>query len=498
MADAGRRPRAARKAEAAAAPAAALARLKRAVGRRGWLAPPDDIERYTIDWRRLWPGATPLVLRPAATGEVAEIVAICAEEGLAVVPQAGNTGLVGGGVPRRGGREVVVSLERMTAIRDLDPVGATVTVEAGCILADVQAAAAAAGLLYPLSLAAEGSCRIGGNLATNAGGTNVLRYGNARDHVLGLEVVLADGQVWNGLRALRKDNSGYDLKQLFLGSEGTLGIVTAAVLKLWPRPRTKVTAWLAVAGAGEALALLARCQRAAGGQVTACEYMAAEALELLFARLPGHRPPLAAGPGAAPSHRAATGGCLLLEAASGRAGDGLDVAIEEALAAAMAAGEAEDAVVARSEGQARALWRIREDMPQAQALAGGGLKHDVALPLARLPDFLARARDRVLALAPQARIVAFGHLGDGNIHFNQCADGPAALEALLAREREIADAVETLAVEMGGSFSAEHGIGQLRLRQMARYKPPLELALMRKLKAALDPEGRLNPGKVVA
>lgn len=493
MADGGRRPRAAaRKAEAGARPAAALARLKRAVGRRGWLAPPDDLERYTTDWRRLWLGATPLVLRPATTGEVAEIVAICAEEGLAVVPQAGNTGLVGGGVPRRGGREVVVSLERMTAIRDLDPVGATVTVEAGCILADVQAAAAAAGLLYPLSLAAEGSCRIGGNLATNAGGTNVLRYGNARDHVLGLEVVLADGQVWDGLRALRKDNSGYDLKQLFLGSEGTLGIVTAAVLKLWPRPRAKVTAWLGVAGAGEALALLARCQRAVGGQVTACEYMAAEALELLFARLPGHRPPLAGRPGAA------MGGCLLLEATSGREGDGLDGAIEEALAAAMAAGEAEDAVIARSEGQAQALWRIREDMPQAQALAGGGLKHDVALPLARLPDFLAQARSRVLALVPQARIFAFGHLGDGNIHFNQCADDPAALEALLAREREIADAVEALAVEMGGSFSAEHGIGQLRLRQMARYKPPLELALMRKLKAALDPEGRLNPGKVVA
>ncbi len=478
--------------------AAALARLKRAVGPQGWLAPADGIERYTTDWRRLWPGATPLVLRPATTAQLARIVAICAEEGLAVVPQGGNTGLVGGGVPRRGGRDIVIGLERMTAIRALDPVGATITVEAGCILADVQAAAAEAGLLYPLSLAAEGSCRIGGNLATNAGGTNVLRYGNARDHVLGLEVVLADGQVWNGLRALRKDNTGYDLKQLFLGSEGTLGIVTAAVLKLWPRPRAKVTAWLGVAGAGQALAVLARCQRASGGQVTACEYMAADALELLFAKLPHHRPPLAPPGAGAGSRAGATAGAVLLEATSGRAGDGLAEAMEEALAAAIAAGEAEDAVLARSEAQAQALWRIREDMPEAQIAAGGGLKHDVALPLARLPAFLEGARARVLALAPQARIVAFGHLGDGNIHFNQCADDGAGLEALLAGEREIADAVEALAVEMGGSFSAEHGIGQLRLRQMARYKPPLELALMRTLKAALDPEGRLNPGKVTA
>lgn len=478
--------------------AAALGRLKRAVGPQGWLAPGDDIDRYTIDWRRLWPGTTPLVLRPATTAQLARIVAICAEEGLAVVPQGGNTGLVGGGVPRRGGRDIVIGLERMTAIREFDPVGATITVEAGCILADVQAAAAEAGLLYPLSLAAEGSCRIGGNLATNAGGTNVLRYGNARDHVLGLEVVLADGQVWNGLRALRKDNTGYDLKQLFLGSEGTLGIVSAAVLKLWPRPRAKVTAWLGVAGADRALAALARCQRASGGQVSACEYMAGDALELLFAKLPHHRPPLARHGAGASSQAGATAGAVLLEATSGRAGDGLGEAMEEALAAAIAAGEAEDAVIAGSEAQAQALWRIREDMPEAQIAAGGGLKHDVALPLARLPAFLEGARARVLALAPQARIVAFGHLGDGNIHFNLCAAAGAGLEALLAGEREIADAVEALAVEMGGSFSAEHGIGQLRLRQMARYKPPLDLALMRALKAALDPEDRLNPGKVTA
>ena len=466
----------------------AIERLKEAVGPKGWLAGPRDTEPYARDWRRAWPGDTPLVVRPADTREVSAVAAICARAGLAVVPQSGNTGLVGGGGPRPGRDEIVLSLDRMTAIRAIDAVDNMIEVEAGCVLADVRRAAEDADRLYPLSLASEGSCRIGGNLSTNAGGANVLRYGNARDHVLGLEVVLADGRVWNGLRGLRKDNTGYDLKQLFLGSEGTLGIVTAAVLKLWPRPRQTVTAWLGLPGARAAVETLNRVQAATGGQVSAFEYMAADALDLTFEALPSNRPPLA--------RRHA--GCALLEATSGEAGSGLRATVETTLADAVEAGLVEDAVVARSEGQSRALWRIREDMPEAQVLAGGGLKHDVAVPVGRVADFLDRATARVAAIVPEARIVAFGHLGDGNLHFNLCAAAPDALAALTAREREVNDAVESLAVAMGGSFSAEHGIGRLRLRQMVAYKSPIERDLMVALKRALDPAGLLNPGKVVA
>ncbi|MBC6440290.1 MAG: FAD-binding oxidoreductase [Rhodospirillales bacterium] len=466
----------------------ALDELKEAVGPEGWLASPLDTEPYVQDWRRRWPGRTDLVLRPSSTEQVARIMAICSRERIPVVPQAGNTGLVGGSGPGEDGREVVLSLNRMTAIRAVDPVNNTITVEAGCILAEVQQAAAEADRLYPLSLSAEGSCRIGGNLSTNAGGTNVLRYGNARDHVLGLEVVLADGRVWDGLRGLRKDNTGYDLKQLFLGSEGTLGIITAAVLKLWPRPRQSVTAWLGVPDARAAIGVLQRAQAATGGQVSGFEYMVAEALALTFANLPVHRSPLAA------DHPA----CVLLEASSGQADDGLRTAIEEILADAIEDGLVADAVVAESEGQARALWRIREEIPQAQAIQGGGLKHDVAVPVSRVAEFLERASETVAAMVPEARIVAFGHLGDGNLHFNQCAHDADGLAALLGKERAVNDAVESLAVGMGGSFSAEHGIGRLRLRQMAAYKSSVERDLMIAVKDALDPCHLLNPGKVVA
>ena len=468
--------------------AAALERLKAAVGPKGWLAGPDDTRAYVEDWRRAWPGDTPLVLRPARTEDVAAAMAICAEAGLAVTPQAGNTGLVGGGVPRLGRGEIVLSLDRMTAIREIDAANDAMTVEAGCILADIQRAAAEADRLYPLSLAAEGSCRIGGNLSTNAGGTNVLRYGNARDHVLGLEVVLADGRVWNGLRGLRKDNTGYDLKQLFLGSEGTLGVITAAVLRLWPRPRQTVTAWLGMAGAADAVRLLGRARAETGGRVAAFEYMAADALDLAFRNLPSLSSPLAG------RHA----GCVLLEATAAEAGDGLAAAVEGMLAQAFEAGLVQDAAIAGSQAQADRLWRIREAMPEAQVLAGGGLKHDVAVPVGRVADFLDRATAAVRALAPEDTVVAFGHLGDGNLHFNLCPAAPERAQALAARERELADAVESLAVAMGGSFSAEHGIGRLRLRQMAAYKSKVELDLMAALKRALDPDNRLNPGKVVA
>ena len=465
----------------------AIARLKAVVGTQGWLEGATDTQAYVEDWRRKWPGETPIVLRPATTDEVSQIVGICAGAGLALVPQSGNTSLVGGSGPREGAGDIVLSLNRMHAVRDVDAVNNTMTVEAGCILADVQAAAEQANRLYPLSLAAEGSCRIGGNLSTNAGGTNVLRYGNAREHVLGLEVVLADGRIWNGLRGLRKDNTGYDLKQLFLGSEGTLGIITAAVLKLWPRPRQTVTAWFGVPHAHAAVDVLNRAQAGTGGQVTGFEYMVADALSLAFENLPHNVSPLSG------DHAA----CVLMEATSGQEGDGLRLAIEDILAAAMEEGLIEDAVIAESETQARSLWQIREDMPEAQVHMGGGLKHDVAVPVSRVADFLDQAPRRVNELVPESLVIAFGHLGDGNIHFNQCAASRDQIDALLGREHEVNDAVESLAVSMGGSFSAEHGVGRLRMRQMALYKSDVERDLMLVMKQALDPANLMNPGKVI-
>jgi FAD/FMN-containing dehydrogenase len=466
----------------------ALDAIKAAVGPQGWLEAADDVAPYVLDWRRKWPGASPLVVRPACTQELAEVMRLCAAHQISVVPQSGNTGLVGGSGPRANGRDIVLSLNRMAAIREVDPVNNTMTVEAGCILADIQAAADGHDRIYPLSLAAEGSCRIGGNLSTNAGGTNVLRYGNARDHVLGLEVVLADGRIWDGLRGLRKDNTGYDLKQLFLGSEGTLGIITAAVLKLWPKPRQTVTSWLGVPNAHAAVAILNKAQAASGSQITGFEYIVRDALELTLANMPQNRNPLTG------THAA----CVLMEATSGQDGDGLRNTVEAILADAMEEGLIEDAVIAESDGQAKALWQIREDIPEAQIHAGGGLKHDVAVPVSKVADFLDEATALVHKIAPMARVIAFGHLGDGNIHFNQSAVTLDRQDELLALERDVNDAVESLAVTMGGSFSAEHGVGRLRLRQMSLYKSEVERDLMASIKQTLDPAGLLNPGKVVA
>ena len=461
--------------------------LKKIVGPAGWLERPEDLDPYIQDWRQRWPGRTALVVRPDNTGDVAAVVALCHRHGVPIVPQSGNTGLVGGSVPDDSGAEIVLSLNRMTRIRDVDADNNTITVDAGCILANIQAAATEVDRLYPLSLAAEGSCRIGGNLSTNAGGTNVLRYGNAREHVLGLEVVLADGTVWDGLRGLRKDNTGYDLKQLFLGAEGTLGVITGAVLKLWPRPRSTATAWIAIPGPYAAVALLHRAQEATGGQVTGFEYIVRDAADLTFRNMPHNRNPLDG------DHAA----YVLLEATSGTAGDGLRQAVESVLARAMDDGSVLDAVLAETVGQAQAIWRIREDIPEAQVAAGGGIKHDVAVPVSRVAEFLEKATEAVRHMAPEALVIAFGHLGDGNIHFNMTSDNDAARDDLLAREGEINDLVESMVVAMGGSFSAEHGVGRLRLRQMRRYKSEVELDLMRRVKQALDPENVLNPGKLI-
>ena len=466
-------------------PAIATA-LKQAVGARGWIEDQADIAPYLEEQRGYYRGATPLVLRPADAEEVAAIVRICACGGIPIVPQGGNTGMVGGAVPHEEGGQILVNLSRMNTIRAIDTFNNTMEVEAGCVLADIRAAAVAADRLFPLSLAAEGSCQIGGNLSTNAGGTNVLRYGNARSQVLGLEVVLPDGAIWNGLRGLRKDNTGYDLKHLFIGAEGTLGIITAAVLKLRPRPRATATAMIGVRDPAAAVELLIQVQAASGEGVTAWELMPRRGVELTLANVPGNIDPFAA------AHD-----WYVLAELGGGAGGAPRAALEAALAAAHEAGTVADAVIAASEAQAAALWRLRETMPEAQRVAGTGIRHDVAVPLSRIAAFIDSASAGVRAAIADIGIIAYGHLGDGNIHFNLSPAAGADADAFAARRGELMGIVHDTAVTMGGTISAEHGIGRLKRDDIARYKSQTELALMRTLKRALDPRGIMNPGKVL-
>ncbi|MGE5547906.1 MAG: FAD-binding oxidoreductase [Solirubrobacterales bacterium] len=458
-------------------------RLARIVGAANVLTGA-DLSPYLTEERGLYQGAALAAVRPGSTAEVAEVVRLLAADGIAIVPQGGNTGLCGGGVPD--GRAVVVSTERLNRIRALDPANFTVTAEAGCVLAAVQTAAEEAGCLFPLSLGAEGSCRIGGNLSTNAGGVNVLRYGNARELVLGLEVVLPDGRVWDGLKALRKNNTGYDLKHLFVGAEGTLGIITAAVLKLFPRPSETATAMVALASPAAATEILFRARQASGDAVTACELVPRLGLDLGLAHVPGVRDPFAAPH---PWY-------LLIELSSSRPG-GLRDALETVLAGAIEAGLAMDAVLAETGAQADALWRIREAVPRAQKKEGGSIKHDVAVATSRVPEFIARATPAVEAALPGVRVVAFGHLGDGNIHFNLTQPKGADKPAFLAEWARMNRIVHDIVAEMDGSISAEHGIGRLKTAEMARYKSEVELDLMRRIKAALDPAGIMNPGKLL-
>jgi FAD/FMN-containing dehydrogenase len=461
--------------------------LRAIVGPAGVIDDPALMAPYTEDRRKRYAGTTPLVARPGATSEVAATVALCARAGVAIVPQGGNTGLVAGGIPDASGREVVLSLARMTAVRAIDAVNDTLTVEAGCVLADVQAAAEGVDRLFPLSLAAEGSCTIGGNLSTNAGGTQVVRYGSARDLVLGLEVVLADGRVLDDLKGLRKDNTGYDLKQLFLGAEGTLGIITAATLKLFPRPREVATAWVGIPGPQAAIDLLTLAQTSSGGLVTSWEYMPDFCVQLVLRHLAGHRLPLAAPQ---PAY-------LLVELAAGAHGAGLAATLERILAEGAERGLVADAAIASSGAQVKALWAIREEMPEAERREGAAIKHDIAVPISAIPAFMERATGAADALAPGARVSAFGHVGDGNIHFNVLPPAGADGAAFLGLWERMNRAVEDVAMALGGSFSAEHGVGRAKLGSMARYKSPLELELMRRLKAALDPDNILNPGRVV-
>jgi D-lactate dehydrogenase (cytochrome) len=443
-----------------------------------------DMEAYLREERGLYHGSALAVVRPGSTAEVAAVVTACAQAGIAIVPQGGNTGLCGGGVPQ--GRSVVISTERLTRIRALDPVNFTLTAEAGCVLATLQAAAEEQDCLFPLSLGAEGSCRIGGNISTNAGGVNVLRYGNTRELVLGLEVVLPDGRVWNGLRSLRKDNTGYDLKHLFIGAEGTLGIVTACVLKLFPRPREVATAMVALPEPKAALDILAAARAASGDAVTACELIPRIGIDLCLAHVTGARDPFAA--------RAPW--VLLLELSSSRPG-GLREALEGVLERAIEDGHALDAVLAESGEQRKSFWRIREGIPEAQKKEGGSIKHDVAVATSRVPEMLERCTAAVESALPGVRVVAFGHLGDGNIHFNLTQPAGADKQAFLDQWARMNKLVHDIVSDMGGSVSAEHGIGQLKIAEMARYKSEVELDLMQRVKAALDPHGIMNPGKVL-
>jgi len=462
------------------------ARLDAAVGPAQVLTDPAELAPYLTDWRGRYHGRAWAVVRPRSTAEVAAIVRACAECATPVVAQGGNTGQCGGATPDASGEAVVLSLARLNGIRALDPDNATITVEAGVPLARVQQAAGEAGLLFPLSLAAEGSCTIGGNISTNAGGTAVLRFGNTRELVLGLEVVLADGRIWDGLRGLRKDNTGYDLKHLFIGAEGTLGIVTAAVLKLFPAPRTHATALVALPDVGAAVGLLGALKAALGDRLTGFELMSALSLGLSRKHLPSLPDPLPGHPWYA-----------LVQADDSAADSPLAAMLEKALGEALERGIARDAAIAQSGEQAQAMWTLRENIAEAQRRDGPNIKHDIALPVSAIPGFLVAAENALRAALPGLRFVTFGHLGDGNLHYNLAAPEGAEPEAFMAHAPVANRIVHDLVAARGGSISAEHGIGQLKRGELVRYKSAVEIALMRSVKAMLDPQGILNPGKVL-
>ena len=466
------------------------------VGASAVITDSQEVAPYATDWRKRYFGKPLAVVKPASTQEVAAVMKLCAQTRTAVVPQGGNTGLCGGATPLAaedagrfipGGGQIVLNLSRLARVRAVDAVNNTISVEAGCVLAHVQQAAAAAGRLFPLSLAAEGSCEIGGNLSTNAGGTAVLRYGNARDLVLGLEVVLPDGQIWDGLRGLRKDNTGYDLKQLFIGAEGSLGIITAAVLKLFPRPRAKATALVALDSPEKALELLSHIQGACGDRVTGFELMSAYCLSLVAKYFPATRLPLAQ----------VYAQYVLLELSDTASADSLDAALQGALAEAAERGLVRDAAVAASEAQAEALWALRENMPEAQVHEGKQIKHDISVPISRIAEYLTVTDAALQRAFPGVRTLAFGHLGDGNLHYNITHPAGGDEGAFMARAREVSRVVHDSAARFGGSISAEHGLGQYKREEILRYKSPLEMDLMRRIKAALDPQGIMNPGKVL-
>ena len=471
----------------ASAPTDLLGRLEAIVGERGLIVDTREQQPFVNDWRDQWHGRAAAVVRPGNTDEVARVVALLAQMHVPIVPQGGNTGMCGASVPDTSGSQVVVSLARMNRVREVDAENNTMTVEAGCVLQNLQELAQRHDRLFPLSLAAEGSCQIGGNISTNAGGSGVLRYGNTRELVLGLEVVLPDGRVWHGLRGLRKDNTGYDLKQLFVGAEGTLGIITAAVVKLFPRPSTVVTALVGLDHPAGSVALLSRLRAACGDRVTGYELMARTCLDLVVHNIPGARDPMDQ---AYPWY-------VLVELADSAPDAPLETSLQDALEDAAEADLVRDAVLASSEAQRKALWALRENIPEAQKLAGIGIKHDVSVPVSRVPDLIGRAGEALHRRFPEVRIAPFGHVGDGNIHYNCSVPVDREGHPLDACIPEVNHIVYEVVHSLGGSISAEHGLGVLKREEIVRYKDDVEMDLMRTLKRALDPNGIMNPGKVL-
>jgi FAD/FMN-containing dehydrogenase len=464
-----------------------LSAVRDIVGNSGLLTDPNDTDPYAEDWRRLYRGHAAAVVRPGTTQQLAAVVRLCAEAGVSIVPQGGNTSMVGGATPNANRTQIILSLARMNRIDQIDPVDMTLTLQAGVTLKAAQVAAADAGCLLPLSISSEGSAQIGGVLATNAGGNNTVRYGNARDLVLGLEVVLPDGEIWNGMRRLRKDNTGYCLRQLFCGSEGTLGIITAAVLKLAPQPRELAVALCAVPSPEAALSLFSRFQAHDAAAVQAFEYMSGAGMGFVTTHIPGAHVPLAD-----PADHYA-----LVELATPRPNAGLRAAMEEVLEQALDAGLVTDAAIAESEAQRAAIWRLREEHSEAQKREGASVKNDVSVPVSKVPELIRRATLACEKLMPGIRPVPFGHMGDGNIHFNLEQPVGADPAWFLAQDHAIMDAVNDIVRDLDGSFSAEHGIGQLKPYMMEDWRGGAELATMQRIKAALDPKGIMNPGKVL-
>jgi len=460
-----------------------IEKLKKIVGEKGWIDDPDVLEPHLSEWRDTFHGKTAIMLSPDSTEQVSAVVKACAAAKVAIVPQGGNTGLCGGAIPDETGDQVLLSLSRMNRIRTVSASDYSMVVEAGCILADVQAAAAAAKRLFPLSLAPEGSCQIGGNLSTNAGGTNVVRYGTAREQVLGLEVVLANGDIWDGLRTLRKDNSGYDIKQMFLGAEGTLGIITAAALRLFPPVEEVQTAFIGIDRPQAAVDLFAELRHRLSDQLQAFEIIPERALRFVLKHIPGTRRPL----------NDIHPWYVLVETA----GRGSTRLVEEQLIAAIEEGLARDIVIAKNTSEKDQMWRIRHSISEAQKREGASLKHDVSVPVSEVGEFILAAESAVLRLLPECRVVAFGHIGDGNVHFNISQPKNMQAAAFIGERETIAATVYDVVDRFHGSISAEHGIGSLKREELVRRRSATEISVMKTIKAALDPDNLLNPGKVL-
>ncbi len=464
-----------------------MARFAAIVGENNALTDTRDIAPYLVESRGLYKGTSPLVLRPGSVEEVSAILKMATATSTPIVPQGGNTGHVAGGIPRTGESDVVLSLERLNRIRDIDPVGNVIVADAGCILADIQKAAEAHNRLFPLSLGSEGSCRIGGNLSTNAGGTAVLAFGNMRQLCLGLEVVLPTGEVWDGLRRLKKDNTGYDLRDLFIGAEGTLGIITGAVLKLFPQPLGHQVAFAGLKSVADALALFDKASSLCGPALTGFELMPRLGVEFTARHIPGVRDPM----------DTVHAWYALIDVSTSDSAESAERMMQALLETELESGLIENAVVAANEAQRKSLWHMRESMSPAQKPEGGSIKHDVSVPVSSIPAFMAEADAAVLEAIPGARICSFGHMGDGNIHYNISQPVGADKNAFIARWREMNAIVHGIVLRYNGSISAEHGIGQLKRDELAEVRAPIEIDLMQRIKHAFDPAGIMNPDKVL-